>query len=69
MRASPLARFGLLMPVASLSGGLFAAGSDTSASAIAVSVMAAACFPEKQRLVQEELDRVVGRDRCAFFRT
>ena len=28
-----------------------------------VLVMAAACFPEAQSAVQEELDNVVGRDR------
>lgn len=28
-----------------------------------VLVMAAACFPEAQAVVQEELDNVVGRDR------
>ncbi|KAF8632721.1 hypothetical protein AX15_001718 [Amanita polypyramis BW_CC] len=46
-----------------LAGSMFGAGSDTTASAISVCIMAAACYPEAQRQVQEELDRVVGRDR------
>ena len=39
------------------------AGSHTSLSAIQFGCMAAAVFPEAQRLVQDELDSVVGRDR------
>ncbi|GHJ87894.1 hypothetical protein NliqN6_4296 [Naganishia liquefaciens] len=50
-----------------LCGSLFGAGSDTSASAISIVIMAAAVFPEAQRRVQEELDRVVGRDRLPSF--
>ncbi|KAL0948574.1 hypothetical protein HGRIS_011133 [Hohenbuehelia grisea] len=46
-----------------LAGALFGAGSDTTASAISVSIMAAACYPETQKKVQEELDAVVGPDR------
>ncbi|KAG6828014.1 hypothetical protein H0H87_003076 [Tephrocybe sp. NHM501043] len=46
-----------------LAGALFGAGSDTTASAISVGVLAAACYPEAARKVQEELDVVVGRDR------
>lgn len=45
------------------SSSMFGAGSDTTASAISVSVLAAACYPEAQAKVQEELDMVVGRDR------
>ncbi|KAF5376907.1 hypothetical protein D9615_007352 [Tricholomella constricta] len=47
-----------------LAGALFGAGSDTTASAISVAVLAAACYPASARRVQEELDRVVGRDRA-----
>ncbi|KAF6758908.1 cytochrome P450 [Ephemerocybe angulata] len=47
-----------------LAGSMFGAGSDTTASAISVSVMAAACYPETQKRVQEELDRVIGNQRA-----
>jgi cytochrome P450 len=47
-----------------LAGSLFGAGSETTASSISVSIMAAACYPEAQRRVQEELDRIVGLDRA-----
>ena len=50
-----------------LAGSMFGAGSDTTASAISVSVMAAACYPEAQRRVQEELDQVIGRDRGQLY--
>ncbi|TFK33151.1 cytochrome P450 [Crucibulum laeve] len=50
-----------------LAGSMFGAGSDTTASAISVSVMAAACYPEAQAKVQEELDLVIGRDRAPTF--
>ena len=46
-----------------LAGSMFGAGSDTTASAISVAVMAAACYPEAQKRVQEELDLVVGTER------
>jgi cytochrome P450 len=46
---------------------MFGAGSDTTASAISVAVMAAACYPEAQRWVQEELDQVLGKDRGTFY--
>jgi cytochrome P450 len=49
--------------MAYLSGSLFGAGSDTTYVAIMVVVMAAACYPEAQEKLQEELDVVVGRDR------
>ncbi|KAF8639385.1 hypothetical protein AX17_001541 [Amanita inopinata Kibby_2008] len=47
-----------------LAGSMFGAGSDTTASAISITVLAAACYPEAQRRVQEELDQVIGRDRA-----
>ncbi|KAI5994581.1 cytochrome P450 [Pisolithus orientalis] len=53
--------------MAYLAGSLFGAGSDTTAVAIMVLVMAAARFPEAQDVVQEELDNVVGRDRAPTF--
>ncbi|KAF9221215.1 cytochrome P450 [Gyrodon lividus] len=46
-----------------LAGNLFGAGSDTTAVGITTMIMAAACHPEAQRRVQEELDMVVGMDR------
>jgi len=46
-----------------LAGTLFEAGSDTTADAIIAMTMAAACFPDAQVQVQEELDMVVGMDR------
>ncbi|KAH7922342.1 cytochrome P450 [Leucogyrophana mollusca] len=53
--------------MAYLAGSLFGAGSDTTAVAIMVLVMAAARYPKAQALVQEELDNVVGRDRAPTF--
>ncbi|KIK53850.1 hypothetical protein GYMLUDRAFT_49144 [Collybiopsis luxurians FD-317 M1] len=50
-----------------LAGSMFGAGSDTSASAISVALMAATCYPETQRVIQEELDNVVGRGRPPTF--
>ncbi|PFH44843.1 hypothetical protein AMATHDRAFT_72169 [Amanita thiersii Skay4041] len=47
-----------------LAGSMFGAGSDTTASAISITVLAAACYPEAQARVQEELDQVIGRDRA-----
>ncbi|KAF8553243.1 cytochrome P450 [Imleria badia] len=46
-----------------LAGTIFEAGSDTTADAIIAMTMAAACFPDAQARVQEELDTVVGMDR------
>ncbi|TFK52811.1 cytochrome P450 [Heliocybe sulcata] len=53
--------------LAYLAGSMFGAGSDTSASAISIAIMAAATHPETQAKVQEELDTVVGRDRLPNF--
>ncbi|KAF8797498.1 cytochrome P450 [Phlegmacium glaucopus] len=47
-----------------LAGSMFGAGSDTTASAISVSIMAAACYPKAQAKVQEELDNVIGKERA-----
>lgn len=49
-----------------LAGSMFGAGSDTTASAISISIMAAACFPKAQSKVQEELDNVIGKARGEF---
>ncbi|KAG0142009.1 hypothetical protein CROQUDRAFT_50893 [Cronartium quercuum f. sp. fusiforme G11] len=53
--------------LAYLAGSLFGAGSDTTAAALSTLIFAAACFPEKVAEVQEELDRVVGRNRLPTF--
>jgi len=47
-----------------LAGSMFGAGSDTTASAISISVLAAACYPNEQLKIWEELENVVGRDRA-----
>ena len=49
-----------------LAGSIFGAGSDTTASAISISIMAGACFPKAQAKVQEELDNVIGKERGEF---
>lgn len=43
-----------------LAGALFGAGSDTTASAISIAVLAAAQYPAAAKRVQDELDRIVG---------
>ena len=53
--------------IAYLCGSIFGAGSDTSASAITLCVMAAAVYPAAQKRVQKELDEVVGRSRLPNF--
>ncbi|KAH9474283.1 Cytochrome P450 monooxygenase 64 [Psilocybe cubensis] len=50
--------------IAYLAGSMFGAGSDTTASAISISIIAAACYPEAQRRVQDELDAVIGRKKA-----
>lgn len=42
---------------------MFGAGSDTTASAISVAVMASACYPEATERVRKELDSVIGKER------
>nr|BAL05118.1 cytochrome P450 [Phanerodontia chrysosporium] len=46
-----------------LTGTTYAAGSDTTVAAMGTFMLAMALHPEVQRWVQEELDRVVGRER------
>ncbi|PBK80872.1 cytochrome P450 [Armillaria gallica] len=53
--------------IAFLSGGLFLAGADTTASAISIMMIAAACFPAAQNKVQGQLDAVVGQGRAPTF--
>ncbi|KAK0451911.1 cytochrome P450 [Armillaria borealis] len=53
--------------IAFLSGGLFLAGADTTASAISIMMMAAACFPAAQNKVQGQLDAVVGQGRAPTY--
>ncbi|KAJ7579273.1 cytochrome P450 [Mycena floridula] len=50
-----------------LAGSFFGAGSDTTASAISVAIMAATCFPDTQKVVQDELDAIVGQARPPAF--
>lgn len=42
---------------------MFGAGSDTTASALAIAIMAATLYPAATAAAQAELDRVVGRER------
>src|SRR5271170_4279891 len=53
--------------ISSISGNLFGAGSDTSASTLISFVLAAVMFPEAVGKTQEELARVVGYDRSPHF--
>lgn len=46
-----------------LAGSMFGAGSDTTASAISITVMACARYPEEHQKVKDELDAVIGRER------
>ncbi|KEQ81134.1 cytochrome P450 [Aureobasidium pullulans EXF-150] len=49
--------------IASLTGNLFGAGSDTSSSTLVTFALACCAFPETLPAAWEELDRVVGPDR------
>lgn len=53
--------------IAFLAGVMYGAGSDTTSDAIATFIMTMVNHPEQQRLAQEEIDRVVGRDRLPTF--
>ncbi|KAG1840953.1 cytochrome P450 [Suillus tomentosus] len=53
--------------LAYIAGTMFGAGSDTTASAITIMMMAAATHIDAQARVQEELDNVVGRTRLPTF--
>ncbi|KAG2366030.1 cytochrome P450 [Suillus spraguei] len=53
--------------MAYLAGGLFGAGTETTAIAICTVLMAAAHFPEEQAKVQAELDAVIEQERAPSF--
>lgn len=53
--------------IAFLAGVMYGAGSDTTSDAIATFIMTMLNNPDKQRKAQEEIDRVVGRDRMPSF--
>ncbi|EGN97648.1 hypothetical protein SERLA73DRAFT_184436 [Serpula lacrymans var. lacrymans S7.3] len=53
--------------MAYLTGGFFAAGSDTTAAAISLMILSAAVHPEAQAKVQAELDSVIGQQRAPTF--
>ncbi|KAG0700991.1 cytochrome P450 [Suillus ampliporus] len=53
--------------MAFLVGTFFAGGYNTTTIAVCTVLMAAACFPEEQAIVQAELDAVVGRHRAPTF--
>ncbi|OAX37016.1 cytochrome P450 [Rhizopogon vinicolor AM-OR11-026] len=55
------------MEMTYLSGSLIGAGADTTAVAISTVMMAAACFPQPQARVHEELEAVVGRETPPTF--
>ncbi|KAG2143792.1 cytochrome P450 [Suillus bovinus] len=55
------------LEMAYLAGAVFAAGSDTTTLAICTVLMAAACFPEEQRKVHEELNAAIGINRAPAF--
>jgi cytochrome P450 len=50
-----------------LAGTVYMAGSDTTVAAVTSFFLAAVVYPEVQKRAQEELDRVVGRDRLPDF--
>lgn len=50
-----------------LGGMLFGAAADNTAAAITTAILAAACHPEAQARVQEQLDAVVGKERPPSF--
>jgi len=50
-----------------LAGAMYGAGSDTTADAIATFIFTMAAHPEVMKKGQEEIDRVIGRDRMPDF--
>lgn len=53
--------------LAAACGSLFGAGSDTTSAALNVCILAALKYPEAQKVVQHEMDRVVGQKRMPSF--
>ncbi|KAG0708129.1 cytochrome P450 [Suillus ampliporus] len=53
--------------IAAIAGSFFVAGFTTTAMAVCTVLMAAACFPGEQAIVQAELDAVIGRHRAPTF--
>jgi cytochrome P450 len=53
--------------ISAISGNLFGAGSDTSASILTAFVLAAVMFPETLAKAQKEIDEIVGPDRSPDF--
>src|SRR5580704_15922916 len=53
--------------ISAISGNLFGAGSDTSASTLITFVLATVMFPETVVTAQKEIDQVVGQDRSPDF--
>ncbi|KZO94967.1 cytochrome P450 [Calocera viscosa TUFC12733] len=53
--------------ITGMTGSLFLAGSDTSASALSAFMMAMILYPEVQKKAQQEIDAVVGADRLPAF--
>ncbi|KAG2033763.1 cytochrome P450 [Suillus americanus] len=53
--------------IAFLAGSFLKAGSHTTSNTMCTVLMAAACFPEEQAIVQAELDAVIGRHRAPTF--
>lgn len=51
------------MDIANLTGNFIGAGVDTTSSTVITFILAMCLFPEVQRKAQEEIDRVIGRDR------
>lgn len=50
-----------------IAGIVYIAGSDTTVAAVTSFFLATLVYPDVQRKAQEELDRVVGRDRLPEF--
>lgn len=53
--------------VKDIAGSVYLGGSDTTVSAVTSFFLATLVYPEVQKRAQQELDRVVGRDRLPEF--
>jgi cytochrome P450 len=54
--------------VKDIAGSVYLGGSDTTVSAVTSFFLATLVYPEVQKRAQQELDRVVGRERLPEFR-